>query len=150
MNLEEYLIQNLVKKVVPDFLQINMQLKRSRKDIVAAEKLAKSDKTWAYTICYHSMLRNARALMYANGYLPTNRNTHKTIVQYVSSQIGKEYSDIISKLGRMRRERHDFIYESKNGISTFQVTTAINYAKTLAKVIEKSINKINPQSSIME
>ncbi|OGF48124.1 MAG: hypothetical protein A2231_09165 [Candidatus Firestonebacteria bacterium RIFOXYA2_FULL_40_8] len=150
MNLEEYLTQNLVKKVNPDFLQINMQLKRSRKDIAAAEKLAKSDKTWAYTICYHSMLRNARALMYANGYLPTNRNTHKTIVQYVSSQVGREYSDIISKLARMRRERHDFIYESKNGISSLQVITAIKYAKTLAEVIEKAVNNINPQRRITE
>ena len=150
MNLENYLTQNLVKKVEPDFLQINAQLKRSRKDIVTAEKVANFDKTWAYTICYHSMLRNAQALMYANGFLPTNRNTHKTIIQYVSSVFGKEYADIIGKLGRMRRERHDFIYESKNGISSLQVATAIKYAKTLADGIEDAVNKINPQGTIAE
>jgi uncharacterized protein (UPF0332 family) len=150
MNLDEYKRQNLIKEVEPDFKQIYMQAKRAEKDVEAAEKISDSDKTWAYTIAYHAMIRISRALMYSNGYLPTNKNTHKTIIEYVGPVLGKEYSDLVAMFSRMRRERHEFIYESKNGISADRVKMSISNAKKLINEIVKILKKKDPQFRLPE
>ena len=148
MNYERFLKENLIKKVHPDFKQIFVQTARAKKDIKTAEQVISIDRTWAYTICYHSMIRATRALMYSFGYLPTNKNTHKTLLEFADMHIGSKYSELIRKFNRMRRERHDFIYESKNGISEEQVNSSIKNAGIMLAEAEKIINKNNPQKDL--
>ncbi|MBU2598250.1 MAG: hypothetical protein KKC53_03600 [Actinobacteria bacterium] len=71
MNYKRLLKDKLIKRQRPNFKQIAYQLKRSLKDLEAAEANLKIDLTWSFTITYHSMLRASRALMYSKGYLPT-------------------------------------------------------------------------------
>ena len=148
MNFDEYIKRNLIKKTKPDFKQIRVQLSRAEKDLETAEKVKAIDKTWAYTICYHSMIRASRALMFSFGYLPTNINTHKTLIDFVKKVLGDKYSVLIEKFNRMRRTRHEFIYESKNGISAEQVDNSISDAKLMTAEIEKLIEKNNPQGKL--
>jgi len=82
------------------------------------------------------MIRVGRALMYSKGYLPTVKNSHKTIVEFTKLTLGNEYHNLTSRFNRMRRRRHDFIYNSKNHLT-------INEAKTSLRVAEKLINTIS-------
>ena len=51
MNYQRFLKNNLIKRQKPDFKQIAHQLKRSEKDIKAAEANLNIDLTWSFTIC---------------------------------------------------------------------------------------------------
>ena len=97
MNYQRFLKNNLIKRQKPDFKQIAHQLKRSEKDIKAAEANLNIDLTWSFTIAYHAMIRAGRVLMFAKGYLPTVKNSHKTIVEFAKLTLGKEYQELTSK-----------------------------------------------------
>jgi hypothetical protein len=57
MKYQRFLKDNLIKKIKPDFKQIIFQLKRSQKDIKAAEANLNIDLTWSFTIAYHQGIR---------------------------------------------------------------------------------------------
>lgn len=148
MSYGRFLRDRLVKKVKPDFRQITAQLRRARKDLATAASVANVDPTWSYTIVYHAMIRAGRALMYAKGYLPTATRSHKTIVEFTGRVLGEEYEHLVSRFNRMRRRRHDFIYDSVNNISGHEVKSSIETAVELIKTITAYINKENPQAEL--
>jgi len=148
MKYQKFLKDNLIKKIKPDFKQIAFQLKRSQKDIKAAEANLNIDLTWSFTIAYHAMIRAGRVLMFAKGYLPTTKNSHKTIVEFTKLILGEEYKEAASKFNRMRRKRHDFIYDSKNHITISEAKSSIETAIKLINKISVFIKEQNPQKKL--
>ena len=150
MNLETLLKNNLIKKVNPDFKQIHSQLIRAKKDLDTALSITSTDLTWSFAITYHSMLRAGRALMFSKGFLPTTKNTHKTIVDFTKIILGDDYKGLIIRFDRIRRQRHDFIYDSQNNITSSELKSALELAEELFEKIENIIQKENPQKNIFE
>lgn len=144
MSYEKFLKDNLIKNQTPDFKQISYQLQRSLKDLKTAEANLKIDLTWALAIAYHAMIRAGRALMYSKGYLPTTKRTHKTIVEFTKLILGHEYGALVSKFNRLRRKRHDFIYDSKNHITHSEAISSLETAK---KLIAKIIDLVKQENS---
>lgn len=145
---EEFLKDNLIKKEKPDFKQIAYQLKRAQKDLTTAEANLPIDLTWAFAIAYHAMMRASKALIYSKGYLPTAKKSHKTIIELTKFILGIEYESIIGRFGRMRRQRHDFIYDSKNRITSFEAKSSIDTAGKLIKEVLILVKKENPEKDL--
>lgn len=141
MNYERFLRDSRVKKVTPDLQQIEHQLKRARRDLVTAGSLLPVDLTWAFAIAYHAMIRASRALMYSKGYIPAGEQSHKTIIQFAGSTLGSEFSDLMGRFNRMRRRRHEFIYESRNRITRREAQTALETAERLVEEIISLVRK---------
>jgi len=148
MNYEKFLKDNLIKKQKPDFGQIQLQLQRSLKDLKTAEANLNIDLTWAMAISYHAIIRAGRALMYSKGFLPTTRKSHKTIVEFTKLVLGHEYDTLVSKFNRLRRKRHDFIYDSKNRITHSEAISSLETAKKLIEEIIILVRKENPESHL--
>ena len=148
MNYEKFLRDKSIKKQAPDFRQIDKQLQRSLKDLRTSEANLKIDLTWSLTIAYHAMIRAGRALMYSKGYLPTAKRTHKTIIEFTKLLLGSEYYVLVSKFNRLRRKRHDFIYESKNHVTHSEAKSCLDTAKTLIDKIIILVEKDNPQKDL--
>jgi len=145
---KKFIQNNLIKKQKPDFEQISKQLHRSLQDLNTSKANLSIDLTWSYTISYHAMIRAGRALMFSKGYLPTVKNSHKTIVEFTRMILGDEYREITGRFNRMRRRRHDFIYDSKNHITDIEANSSIEAAEKLIKEIKNLINKDNPQKEL--
>jgi len=145
LNYEKFLKDKFVKRQRPDFKQIAHQLQRSLKDLKTAEANLEIDLTWSFTIAYHSMIRAGKALMYSKGYLPTAKRSHKTIVEFTKLILGEEYDSLISKFNRMRRQRHNFIYDSKNHITYHEAKSSLETAKKLTNRIIVLVREENPQ-----
>ncbi len=148
MNYEMFLRDKLIKRQKADFKQISHQLQRSLKDLNTAEANLKIDLTWALAIAYHSMIRAGKALMYSNGYLPTTKRSHKTIVEFTKLILGDEYHILVSKFNRMRRKRHDFIYDSINHITYHEAKSSLETAKKLIDEIIISVKQKNPEKDL--
>ena len=148
MSYEQFLRNKLIKKQRPDFKQISHQLQRALKDLETAEANLEIDLTWSYTIAYHSMIRGSRALMFSKGYLPTAKNSHKTIVEFTKLILGDEYHSLISRFNRMRRRRHDFIYDSNNHITSQEARSSLAAAQKLINKIITMIRQDNPQKEL--
>jgi uncharacterized protein (UPF0332 family) len=150
MNFERFIKENLVKKQQPDFDQIAGQLKRAHKDLKTAKSVLAGDPTWAFTISYHAMLRAGRAIMFSKGYLPTATQSHKTIVEFTKAILGPEYENIVSRFSRMRRQRHNFIYDSQNHITVSEAKSAVDTAANLLEKIIGLVGKDNPQKELFD
>lgn len=150
MSFEKFVRENLVKKQQPDFNQIADQLKRARKDLKTAKSVLDTDPTWAFTISYHAMLRAGRALMYSKGYLPTSNQSHKTIVEFTKDLLGADFVNVVNRFSRMRRQRHNFIYDSQNHITVSEAKTAIETAEKLVEKITDLVRKDNPQKEMFD
>jgi uncharacterized protein (UPF0332 family) len=138
MSYEILLKDHLIKKQSPDLGQIKNQLRRARKDLLTAEAVIPIDLTWSFTIAYHAMIRAGRAHMFFRGYLPTAKNSHKTIMEFTRLTLGEEYRDLLLRFDRMRRKRHDFIYDSQNHTTVSEATSAIKTAKELIdKIVDQ-------------
>jgi len=149
MSYEKFLKDNLIKEERPDLKQITHQLKRAQKDLTTAEANLTIDLTWAFAIAYHAMMRASKALIYSKGYLPTAKKSHKTIVELTKIILGSEYENIIGRFNRMRRRRHDFIYDSKNHITPHEAKSSIDTAKKLIEEIVVLVKKENPEKDLL-
>ncbi len=136
MSYEQFIKNNLVKKVEPDLAQIRHQLDRAVQDLGTAQANLKIDPTWSLTIAYHAMIRAGRALMYAEGYLPTAHLTHKTIVDFTKIRLGDNFHELAAKFNRLRRKRHHFIYDSNDHINAEEAQTALGTARQLIDKIK--------------
>ena len=150
MDYEKFVRDNLIKRQKPDFKQIELQLKRARRDLKTAESNLAIDLTWAFTIAYHSMIRAGKALMYSRGYLPTAKNSHKTIVEFTKLILGGGYENIIGQFDRMRRRRHDFIYDSQNHITSHEANLSIETARKLIDEITALVKRENPEKDLFQ
>jgi uncharacterized protein (UPF0332 family) len=148
MPYEKYLKDNLIKKEKPDYEQVMYQIKRAIKDLKTAEANLSIDLTWAFAIAYHAMMRASKALIYSRGYLPTAKKSHKTIIELTKQILGNDYEKLIAHFSRMRRRRHDFIYDSKNHITPHEATTSIATAAKLIDEIISLVNKENPEKDL--
>jgi len=145
MDCKSFLKDNLVKEIKPDFKQIEYQLKRAVKDLKTANSVMTTDLTWAFAIAYHATIRASKALMYSKGYLPTANKSHKTIVEFTKMILGEEYDSLMAHFNRMRRRRHEFIYDSKNHITLHEAKESIDTAKKLIEQISNLIAKESPE-----
>jgi uncharacterized protein (UPF0332 family) len=94
------------------------------------------------------MIRASKALMFSKGYLPTTKQSHKTIVEFTKLTVGKDYGNLVNRFNRMRRQRHDFIYDSQNHITLREAKSSIKTAKELIDEIIILVKKESPEADL--
>jgi uncharacterized protein (UPF0332 family) len=113
MALEDLLKERVIYKIRPDSRVALRLLERAKNDVATADRLLHAeDYDWAITIYYNSMLRSARALMSDIGYRPSSVNGHMAVIRFLRErQKGDEWDTVITELDRLRRKRHELVYE---------------------------------------
>lgn len=135
MDFESLLRDHRIKRVTPDQRQISKQLGRASIDLQTASELCAIDRTWCFTIAYQAMIRAGRAFMFSQGYLPTSMNSHITVIDFVRDAFGSQTASLVLRFERMRRKRHDFLYDSVNHTTEQEALEAIQTARELVRTI---------------
>jgi uncharacterized protein (UPF0332 family) len=144
---KDYLEKGLVKEQRQNFSQIEQQIIRAEKDMKTFGLVLNSDPEWACTIAYQAMLRMGRALMFSYGYLPSDGQQHKTVVEITGKLLGEKFHLLVQYFDRMRRNRNIFFYDSLDTNNEAQAKKAFETARELLKVVKDTIQKSNPQSN---
>jgi uncharacterized protein (UPF0332 family) len=121
--------------VTPDQRQISKQLDRASIDLQTASELCAIDRTWCFTIAYQAMIRAGRAFMFSQGYLPASMNSHITVIDFIRDAFGSQTESLVLRFERMRRKRHDFLYDSVNQTTEQEALEAIQTARELVGTI---------------
>jgi uncharacterized protein (UPF0332 family) len=143
--IKEYLAKGLIKKQRPDSKAAEHLVLRARKDVTTAEANLDIDEGIAYTVAYLAMLRAGRAIMLIKGCRPADGYQHKTVVEFMSFQLGKEFGHIVDRFDIMRRKRNIFTYDVAISISKTEAKSAIHTADEFVKLIERVIKEEFPQ-----
>ncbi|NOR22344.1 MAG: HEPN domain-containing protein [Candidatus Aminicenantes bacterium] len=145
MQFKELEEKGRIQKIKVNFKQIHNFLFRSRKDLQTSKANLAIDREWSYAISYHAVLRAGRALMMSFGYRPRGRDQHTTVVRFASIVFGDKFKGLVRNFDRMRRKRHDFIYEPDRPISRQEAEQSIKDAEALVKQIWLVVNEKDPR-----
>lgn len=144
---QRYLNSGLLKKQNPNFRQIERQIVRAKKDLRTFYLVLKQDPELASTIAYQAMLRMGRALLFSHGYLPTDKQQHKAVVEITGDILGPEFHMAIKQFNRLRKKRNVFFYDSEDAHNLTEAKKAIETAKRLFVEVKKKIEALNPQEN---
>jgi len=79
------------------------------------------------------------------GFRPADGNQHRTVVEFISRLLGKEFAVITEQFDRMRRKRNIFTYEIDISISKSEANSALNSARSFVDLIKRLVQKENPK-----
>ena len=135
-----------VKPCPVDFRRVENFVKRAKKDLATAELIGESDLEAAYQLLYDGMLHSALAYMVSDGAQPDVRGKHKTVIDYVAQALGSRYRSKMEFYDRMRRRRHQFLYEPGPFECTEkEITDAQTVVRQFVDLISGKIKEKNPQ-----
>jgi len=142
-----------VKKLKPqriDFEQIGRFLAGAEKKLAAARKNLEIDEEASYQLAYEAMLKASLGLMLLFGMRPRSLpGHHVTIIEFASEKLGKEFRGLISMFNRMRRKRHQAIYDVTGAISKDEARHALETAEAYLEAIRNEIRRRNPQAQLL-
>lgn len=145
MSLAELKKSGRIREIQVDRKQIGSLMAVARRDLGVAEGLAGRNFDWCYMAAYNSMLQASRALMCSYGYSAGEEAHHKTVVEFAGEVLGKEGEASAIALDRMRRKRHDVVYDEAGAISAYEAKNALEAAKNYFTMMEGRImRKISP------
>jgi len=143
--LEESLSKGFLRKQKADLRAVERLILRAHKDLKTAKANLDIDEGIAYTVAYLAMLHTARAFILLKGFRPADGYQHKTVVEFMSHFLGREFKVIVEQFDRMRRKRNIFTYEIDISISKSEASNALEKAKRFVDLIKGIIQKENPQ-----
>lgn len=142
-------LERRIKSCPVDFKKVANLINRARKDLRSAELLKQQDLEAAYTLLYDCMLHVALAYMPVLGVRPDISGKHKTIIEYVRHALDEKYENQIQFYDRMRRKRHQLIYEpgpytctEKEFLESEKVT------KEFLAIISNKVKEQDPQKEL--
>lgn len=91
------------------------------------------------------MFHAANALLRSQGYRPGNKYQHIGVIEAVSRTIGKEFKSLILKYNKLRIQRNKFEYQADYSSSKTQLLKDMDSAEEFVSVIERYLQKKNPQ-----
>ena len=83
--------------------------------------------------------------MLLKGFRPADGYQHKTVVEFMSHFLGKEFEIIVARFDEMRKKRNIFTYGVDISISKTEANNALNTAGKFVDLIKETIKKDSPQ-----
>lgn len=141
MTLDEMLSDGSLKPFEPKGSQVNDLISSGAHDLEASGQLvATSHYGIARDTAYEAMLKFGMALMFKQGYRPESGGHHVTVVRFTEHILGKGYKDLITAFDRLRRSRHQRLYQGKEIGTKAQAESAIATAQELLATVREHVD----------
>ncbi|MDP3566398.1 HEPN domain-containing protein [Sediminibacterium sp.] len=129
--------EGYIKKLPKSDQQVQESLKLAERDLETAIIMLNQNYDWAFNIAYNSILQSTRALMYNKGYRASSQNSHVATLKF--AKIYLDESDILY-FDRMRRKRHQAVYDIAGTISLNEAKNAILRAEKITNEVKEIID----------
>ena len=129
-------------------IQIEGLLREAIFDLKEAKKIFHIADRATYLLAYMAMLKAGRALMFLEGYRPTDGAQHKTVVEMTSMILGDKYKNLVGHFETMRRKRNKMTYEAGALLSKSEAQAAFADAISLTQQILQETKVKNPQMEL--
>ena len=128
-----------------DFDQVRRFLAGAGKKLTAARKTLEIDEEASYQLAYEAMLKASLGFMLSFGVRPRSLpGHHVTIIEFAGKRLGKSSQKLIAVFDRMRRKRHQALYDVTGFISTQEAKNALEIAEKYLAIIRKETQKRDP------
>lgn len=141
-----------MKKLQPqavDFAQIQRFLASADKKLATARKTLEIDEEASYQLAYEAMLKGSLGLMLSHGVRPRSLpGHHVTIIEFAERHLAGGFRGMVTMFDRMRRKRHQAIYDVNGFITRLEAEQALETARKYLVVIRGEIDQKNPQARL--
>jgi len=148
MNYSKLLDKGLIHVYRGSNAQVEKCLQLARRDIKTSRRIMAEDWDWAFSIAYNAILQAGRALMFYKGYRPTiSEGSHAVVVQFAEITLGKNFENEVNLFDKMRKKRHEVIYDVAGRISESEARQALEFAVKFIKIVGNYIEKKEKNST---
>ncbi len=131
--IEDLLREGVIRALAPDQKRVKETLALAHRDLDVARGLLASSNDWAFAVAYNAELQAGRALMFSKGFRPEGTNQHVSVVRFCEEFLSQEN---VLWFDRMRRKRHQSVYDSSGSISNREAIAAVKKAEEIVQEIE--------------
>lgn len=125
-----------------DVRQIKQFLAGAVKKLTAAKRILAIDEEVSYQLAYEAMLKASLGFMLSHGVRPRSLPGHHVIIiEFAETHLGKEYRSLVAMFDRMRRKRHQAIYDVRGFISGDEAQQALETASRYLELIRAQVEK---------
>jgi hypothetical protein len=142
VDLAELLADGLLRLQPPDRAALDASLGAAARDVEAAKANVETFPAWAETMFYEAGLRCARAVVAAAGYRISTERGHVTAIDAADALTAGSHHPIFVRLHRMRRTRHEFMYETRPDPSRTDLDRAARDVERLLEVALSAVARI--------
>ncbi len=108
----------------------------AHRDLEVARTLLSSSSDWAFTVAYNAILQGGRAILFSKGYRPAGSNQHISVVRFCEEFLSRDDAEWFE---RMRRKRHQSVYDSAGSVSRIEAENAVKKAEKILHTLESLI-----------
>ena len=123
-----------LREQAPDWQMLLETLELAERDLEAAAANASQFPPWAETMIYGAGLRAARVIVMAAGYRIAAERGHVTAINAADALTEEVHHRIFVRLHRLRRRRHEFMYEAASEPGAQELATAEHDARQLIAI----------------
>jgi uncharacterized protein (UPF0332 family) len=134
--IEDLVQEGLISPLAVDPGRVSDALAIAHRDLGVARSLLSSSSDWAFTVAYNAILQAGRALMFSEGYRPIGSNQHISVVRFCEEFLSRDDAQWFE---RMRRKRHQSVYDSAGAVSTREAGNAVKKAEEILHTLESLI-----------
>lgn len=149
MNLSDLLKSRLVEKFEPDSEQIGNVMEVAQSNIKSAKNvLAIQEWEIAHNTAYNAMFQAARALMFANGYRPTNQEDHLAVISFIQVAYSAKFGpELFKAFDNARKKRNESWYEHVGSIPPRRAESLVMVAEEFVSRAAELLKKENLSES---
>jgi uncharacterized protein (UPF0332 family) len=130
--------EGLISPLAADSGRVKDALAIAHRDLGVAKNLLSSSSDWAFTVAYNAILQGGRAIMFSKGYRPAGSNQHISVVRFCEEFLSRDDAQWFE---RMRRKRHQTVYDSAGSVSKREAENAVKKAEEILHTIESLIRE---------
>jgi hypothetical protein len=132
--LEELVADGRLRVQAPDTVMLASTLEAARADLLAAATVEVASGSWAEAMLYEAGLRAARVIVQAAGFRIAAERGHLTAIDGADALTEGAHHLQFLRLHRMRRMRHEFMYEVRHAPTAADLLQAREDLETLLEV----------------
>ena len=141
-DLAELIADGLLRLQPPDRTALEQSVAAARRDVEAALANVADFPSWAEAMFYEAGLRSARTIVGAAGYRVAAERGHVTAIDAADALTSGAHHVIFIRLHRMRRTRHEFMYETRPDPSRQDLDRAARDVESLIDVVAGAVEAL--------
>ena len=142
MEYDELLNSRRIREEKVSRVEVKHALERAERDLQTARMLMEQDRDWSFAVAYDAVLQASRAYMFAQGFRPASNESHKNTFAFMRLAMGKDYEELMTYFDRMRKKRHQAIYETAGLITETEARNILEKAEGFVAMIREELKKV--------
>lgn len=141
-SLDVFITDGRLRAQRSDVFTLEQMLDAARRDLDAADKMLEESRSWTEAILYEAGLRCARVIVQAAGWRIAADRGHQTAIDAADGITQDRQHRRLLRLHRMRRVRHEVMYEVGREPSQSDIEQARRDVVALIAEAEAAIGRI--------